>query len=106
MKLIQKIKQLCGPGITYENGKEVIYLELLKALYVMLIVSLIFYKKLINDMEDIGFKLNPYYPCLSNKMLCDKQMTTTYQVDDLKVSRSEKYFLALSFNGPRKHTKI
>ena len=82
--------EVYGPFITYKNLKSVLYLELSKALYVILIAWLLFYKKLRKDMEAIGFKLNFYHPCVSNKMISDKQMTINWHVDDLKISHSEK----------------
>ena len=62
-----------GHYITYENGKPVLYLESLKLLYVMLIVSLLFYQNLRNDFEAIGFKVNPYYPCVAKNMISNKK---------------------------------
>ena len=56
----------------------------------MLIASLLFYQKFKKDIEAIGFKVNPYYPCAANKMLHDKQMKITWHVNDHKVSHVEK----------------
>ena len=38
------------------------------------------------DIEEIGFKLNPYDPCVANKMVLGKQLTLTWHVDDVKAS--------------------
>ena len=38
------------------------------------------------DLEEIGFKLNPYNPCFSNLTINGNQMTICWHVDDLKVS--------------------
>ena len=51
-----------GHYITYENGKPVLYLESLKLLYVMLIVSLLFYQNLRKDLKAIGFKVILMFP--------------------------------------------
>ena len=51
--------------------KAMLYLELLKSLYGMLIASLLFYHNLRKDIEAIGFKINPYDPCVANKMIRD-----------------------------------
>ena len=67
--LVEISPEMYGPYITYENGKAVLYLELLKELYVMSIASLLFYPKLRKDIESIDFKLNPYDPCVANKMI-------------------------------------
>ena len=45
-----------------------------------------FYEKLVGDLEAYGFKINPYDPCVANKMICGKQLTVCWHVDDLKIS--------------------
>jgi len=60
--------------------------EVDKAIYGMLQSSLLFYKKLTKDLIKQGFIINPYDPCVANKMVKDKQLTVTWHVDDLKVS--------------------
>ena len=37
-------------------------------------------------MRGKGFELNPYDPCMSNKIIGGKQMEFCWHVDDLKVS--------------------
>jgi hypothetical protein len=64
----------------------VLYVEVLKALYGMLQASLLFYKKLGKDLEEIGFTVNPYDPCVANRIVNGKQHTVTSHVDDLKSS--------------------
>jgi hypothetical protein len=39
---------------------------------------------------DFGFELNPYDPCVANKMVKGTQMTVVWHVDDLKVSHKSK----------------
>jgi len=52
----------------------------------MLKSALLFYKKLVKDLKSVGFKINPYDPCVANKMSYGRQMTVVWYVDDLKVS--------------------
>ena len=78
--------ELYVPFITYENGEKVLYVCLLKALYGTLQAALLFYKKLKKDLESIGFKVNPYDPCVANRIINGKQHTVTWHVDDLKSS--------------------
>jgi hypothetical protein len=70
-----------GPG-----NKAVLYVKLQKALYGCLRSALLFYLKLLGDLEANGFTLNPYDPCVANKMVNGKQFTTTWYVDDLELS--------------------
>jgi hypothetical protein len=68
------------------DNKPVLYVKLQKALYGCLRSALLFYLKLLKDLEGNGFKLNPYDPCVANKMVNGKQFTITWHVDDLKLS--------------------
>ena len=44
-------------------------MRLSKAFYGMLRATLLFYKKLCADLEDMGFEVNPYDPCVANKTI-------------------------------------
>ena len=68
-----------------------LYTRLTKALYGCLKSALLFYQKLSGDLVQHGFKINPYDPCVANRMVNGHQLTVTWHVDDLKVShRDEK----------------
>jgi hypothetical protein len=45
----------------------ILYVKLKKALYGMLRSSLLFYRKLRKELEEDGFMVNPYDPCVANK---------------------------------------
>ncbi len=62
-----------------------------KAMYGLLRSALLFYKKLVADLESVGFKLNPYDPCVANKTINGTQMTVCWHVDDLKVSHIDPH---------------
>ena len=68
----------------------VLYVQLLKALYGCLQNELLFYRKLLDDLESRGFSLNQYYPCVVNKMICGKKFTITWHVENLKISHVDK----------------
>jgi hypothetical protein len=69
-----------------ENGKSVLYVELLKALYGTLKAALLFWKLLSSKLISWGFIINPYDWCVANKMINGKQCTVLWHVDDLKIS--------------------
>ena len=46
---------------------------------------MLFYNKLVADLESDGFVLNPYDPCVANKIVNGKQMTVCWHIDNLKV---------------------
>ena len=52
----------------------------------MLKSALLFYHKLVEDLKTIRFTVNPYEPCMANKVANRKQLTVSWHVDDLKVS--------------------
>jgi hypothetical protein len=55
-------------------------------MYGLLRSALLFYRKLVVDLENAEFKMNPYDPCVANKTINSTQMTVCWHVDDLKVS--------------------
>ena len=97
-KIIMKIRgqlvdimiELC-PGVyeyyvVEERGQKVLYVRILKALYGMLVSSILFYKKFRKYIEGIGFQVNPYDRCVANKIVRGKQHTISWHVDDVKSS--------------------
>jgi hypothetical protein len=69
-----------------ENGKSVLYVELLKASYGTLKAALLFWKLLSKKLVSWGFVINPYDWCVANKIIDGKQCTILWHVDDLKIS--------------------
>jgi hypothetical protein len=72
--------------IRNEGKNRVLYVRMLKALYGMLVSSILYYKKFRKDIESIGFEVNPYDVCVANRTVNGKQHTVTWHVDDLKAS--------------------
>ena len=52
-----------------KKGTPILYVRLKKALYGLLRSSLLFYRKIRGELEAYGFKINPYDPCVGNKMV-------------------------------------
>ena len=84
--LVEISPETYEPFIVYEGNKRVLYVRMLRALYGMLVSSILYYKKFRKDIEGIGFTVNPYDPCVANRMVGTKQHTVTWHVDDLKSS--------------------
>jgi hypothetical protein len=72
-----------------ESGSEVLYVHVLQAIYGLMISSLLFYKKLSQDLLRYRFKINLYDPCVANKIVKDNQLTISWHVDDIKVSHAD-----------------
>ena len=71
--------------IKSSKGEPMLYVRLSKALYGLLQSALLFYRKLCAELEDFGFTVNPYDPCVAKKKINDSQMTVTWHVDDLNI---------------------
>ena len=62
--------------VTYSsNGQAMMYVRMSKALYVMIRAALLFYKILRSDIDNMGFEINSYNPCVANKIVSGHQMT-------------------------------
>ena len=90
--------------IMSSKGEPMLYVCLSKALYGLLQSALLFYRKLQSELENHGFKVNPYDPCVANKMINGKQMTVTWYVDDLKISHMDSNEVTTFMEHLRKHT--
>ena len=72
--------------VTEENGVKVLYVRLIKAIYGCVQSALLWYQLFYSHLKAMGFELNPYDPCVANKMIDGKQCTITWYVDDTKIS--------------------
>jgi hypothetical protein len=63
----------------YEGSQKVLYVHIKKAIYGMLVSALLYYNKFRSDIEEFGFEVNPYDPCVANKMVDGNQMTVVHK---------------------------
>jgi len=63
--------------VRYENGKKVLYLQILRALYGMIESALLSYKLYTEVLHKEGFEINVYNKCVANKIVNDKLGTST-----------------------------
>jgi hypothetical protein len=76
--MVQVAPNLYRKYITVDRkGMTILYVKMQKALYGLLRSALLFYRKLVTDLESDGFVLNP---------VKGKQMTVCWHVDNRKVS--------------------
>ena len=73
-----------------KSGRPILYVRLQKALYGLLKSALLCYKQLVSDLTSIGFTINPYDPCVANKMVNGSQLTVAWHVDDLTYSHAQQ----------------
>ena len=67
--MVKTTPELYRIYVAIEKSEMVLYVQLLKALYRCLRSALIFYKKMMDDLESRGYSLNPYDTCVMNKMI-------------------------------------
>jgi hypothetical protein len=84
--LVRLDPKLYRKYVKNENGKTVLYVELLKALYGTLKAALLFWKLLSSKLVEWGFVINPYDWCVANRTVNGKVQTVLWHVDDLKIS--------------------
>ena len=76
---------------TDKKGNPILYVQLYKSMYGLLHSVLLLYKKLKKELEDFGFKINPYNPCVANRISeCGHQQMVLCHVDDLMMSHVDK----------------
>ena len=84
--LVEIAPEVYGLFVVYENGKKVLYVQVLRALYGMLIAALLWYKNFRTELESIGFVFNDYDARVANRKVKGKQQTVRFHVDDLMSS--------------------
>jgi hypothetical protein len=72
--------------VTVENGKNVLYVQLDKALYGCVQSALLWYELYSNTLKEMGFTINPYDLCVANAQIEGSQCTICWYVDDNKIS--------------------
>ena len=97
--------------VRYENGKKVLYLQILTALYGMIESALLWDKFYTEVLKKEGIELNSYDKCVANKIVNDKQCTIAWYVNnnilshvdssviDNVIATIEEYFPGLVVEG-------
>ena len=76
--------------VTYDKGRKTLFLQLKKALYRCVKSALLWYRLFRDTLQDLGFVLNPYDPCVANAQIKGSQCTIAWYVDDNKISHKEQ----------------
>jgi hypothetical protein len=69
-----------------KRGNKQILVECLNALYGTMVASLLYYQKFTNSLKENGYEMNPYDPCVWNRIIKGSQCTICFHVDDCKIS--------------------
>jgi hypothetical protein len=89
VKVLCELNPKHKPFVVLENGQEVIYVRLIKALYGCVKSALLWYELFSTTLESMGFELNPYDRCIANCTIDGKQCTIGWYVDDTKISHED-----------------
>ena len=76
--------------VTKNNGRRTLFLQLKKALYGCVKSALLWYRLFRDTLQDLGFTLNPYDPCVANANIKGSQCTIVWYVDDNKISHKDQ----------------
>ncbi len=60
---------------TGKSGQKLQYVQMHKAIYGMLKIMFLFYKKLLADLKSQCFEINPYDPCVANKIQAESSLS-------------------------------
>jgi hypothetical protein len=71
---------------TDKKGTKQLLVQCQNALYGTMVASLLYYRKFTKSLTSFGFEINPYDPCVANKIVDGTQMTICFHVDDCKLS--------------------
>ena len=88
--LLCKVDKKYKPFVCIVNGRKVLFVKVLRAIYRCIKSALLWYKLFSTTLENMGFKINPYDRCVANKIVNGKQCTIVWYVDNVKVSHVQQ----------------
>ena len=90
-------------NVIYENGRKVLYMEVLQAIYGCIESALRWYELYSETLSKEGFVINPYDKCVANKIVNGKQCTIIWYVDDNKISHDDPEVVTEVIELMKKH---
>jgi hypothetical protein len=85
--LVKVAPKVYSPYVsTDKQGRKQLLVECLNAIYGTMVASFLYYWKFTRSLKNQGYRMNPYDPCVWNKIMEKKQITICFHVDDCKVS--------------------
>ena len=88
--LVEIAPDIYGTYVSTDNkGVKNLILRCHNAIYGTMVAILLYYRKFCKMINQIGFKINPYDPCVTNRTFDNNQNTICWNVDDCKISHIE-----------------
>ena len=101
--IMHKINLEDTNNITTENGKKILYLEILRALHSCIEFPLRWYKLYSETLSKEGLIINQYNKCVANKIINRKQCIILWYADDNKISRKDPKVVTKVINIIKRH---
>jgi hypothetical protein len=76
--------------MTDKKGTKQLLVQCQNALDGTMVPSLLYYRKFTKSLASVRFEINPYNPCVANKIVDGQQMTICFHVDDCKLSHCSR----------------
>jgi hypothetical protein len=84
--LVKVAPRVYGPYVSTDNqGRKQFLVECLNAIYRAMVASLLYHCKFTRSLKSQGYLMNPYNPCVWNKMIKKKQIPICFHVNNCKV---------------------
>jgi hypothetical protein len=68
------------------KGINSLLIECYNVIYGTMVAGLLYYRKFSRSLKNRGFTVNPYDPCVWNRVIIGKRMTICFHVNDCKIS--------------------
>jgi hypothetical protein len=84
--LVKVAPRVYGPYVsTDKQGRKQLLVKCFNAIYGTMVASLLYYCKFTRSLKNQGYVMNPYNPCVWNKMIKKKQITKCFCGNNCKV---------------------
>ena len=105
--LVDLAPEIYGPYLTKDKqGHPVLYMCILNAMYGIMRAALLYYQHFVADIHGISFKLNPYDPCVANKLVDGNQLTLIWHIDNIRHCIAASKSSPTSLSGSMKHMNV
>ena len=85
--MLQVAPEVYAEFVTVDKrGNKTLLVECANAIYGTMVAGLLYYRKFAASLTGDEFVMNPYDPCVWNKVIDGKQCTICFHVDDCKIS--------------------
>ena len=85
--LVEISPDIYGPFVsTDKKGVKTLIFRCHNAIYGTMVASILYYKQFCMTIKHLGFKINPYDPCVTNRTIDNNQKTIFWHVDDCNIS--------------------